>query len=70
MGMAERSARRRKIMVTHRARSFRDAEQWDLEFWQSQTPEQRLSALVAIREDVAKVIQSRRDAEQADGEDS
>ena len=70
MGIAERSARRRQIMVTNRAHSFDEAERWDLEFWQSQTPEQRLSALVAIREDVAKVMQARRNAAQADREES
>ncbi len=42
-------------MVVHRASSFEDAERWDLEFWQSQTPAARLAALVAIHRDVAKV---------------
>lgn len=42
-------------MVTHKATSFEDAEQWDLEFWQRLTPQQRLSALVAIHHDVAAV---------------
>jgi len=42
-------------MVTHRARNFEDAERWDLEFWQNQTPEMRLSALVAIRRDILNV---------------
>jgi len=40
-------------METHRARSFADAEAWDLEYWQRRTPEERLSALVAIHRDVA-----------------
>ena len=39
-------------MVAHRAASFADAERWELDFWQSVTPEERLSALVAIRRDV------------------
>ena len=30
----ERSARRRRIIVTHRAKDFADAERWDLEFRQ------------------------------------
>jgi hypothetical protein len=47
-------------MVVHRAHSFEDAERWDLEFWQSQTPEDRLSALVDIRHDVAMVRRARR----------
>ena len=42
-------------METHRARSFADAEAWDLEYWQRRTPEERLSALVAIHRDVALV---------------
>ncbi|MFP3942128.1 MAG: hypothetical protein ACLF0P_17675 [Thermoanaerobaculia bacterium] len=46
-------------MVGHRATSFEDAERWDLEFWQSVTPEERLSALVAIRRDVELVERGR-----------
>jgi len=30
-------------MVAHRAADFKEAEKWDLEFWQNQTPEQRLT---------------------------
>jgi len=48
-------------MVAHRASSFDDAEAWDLEFWQSRTPEERLSALVAIRREVEMVLASRGD---------
>ena len=59
MGIKERTAARRKRIVAHRAADFKDAENWDLDFWQSQTPEQRLSALVAIRGDVMKVEQAR-----------
>ena len=55
MAMKERSEERRKRIVMHRAKDFDDAEKWDLEFWQRQTPEERLSALVAIRRDVAMV---------------
>jgi len=46
-------------MVAHRAKRFEDAEKWDLDFWQSLTPEERLSVLVNIREDVKKVERSR-----------
>ncbi|MEX1330051.1 MAG: hypothetical protein AB1Z29_24890 [Desulfobacterales bacterium] len=67
MGIKERSAARHKRMVAHRATDFKDAENWDLDFWQSQTPEQRLSALVAIHRDVRKVelarLQNKRTAE-------
>ncbi len=55
MGIKERSEERRKCMVAHRAANFEEAEQWDLDFWQKQTPQQRLSALVAIRKDISKV---------------
>ena len=67
MGIEERSAARQKRIVAHRAADFKDAENWDLDFWQSQTPEQRLSALVAIHRDVRKVelarLQNKRTAE-------
>ena len=55
MNLKQRSAARRKRIVGHIAKNFEDAEQWDLEFWQSQTPEMRLSALVAIRNDIMAV---------------
>jgi hypothetical protein len=59
--MEERSRERRKRMVVHSATSFEDAEAWDLDFWQKMTPEERLSALVAIRRDV-EVVEAARDA--------
>jgi len=59
MGIKARAAERRKRIVAHRAKNFRDAERWDLDFWQSQTSEQRLSALVAIHCDIAKVEEGR-----------
>jgi hypothetical protein len=59
MGIKERSVIRRRHIVAHRAANFEDADKWDLDFWQSQTPEQRLSALVSIRRDIAKVEQAR-----------
>ena len=49
-------------METHRATSSADAEAWDLEFWQRRTPEERLSALVAIHRDVALVEAAKGDA--------
>lgn len=55
MDMAERSRRRRDRMQVHYAKSFEDAENWDLEFWQSRTPQERLAALVAIRRDIEKI---------------
>jgi hypothetical protein len=61
MSLEERSRERRKRMVGHVARSFEDAEAWDLDFWQKMTPEERLSALVAIRRDV-EVVEAARNA--------
>ena len=56
-----RAAARRQRLVSHRAHGFQDAEDWDLDFWQAQTPEARLSALIAIREDVRKAEAARRE---------
>jgi hypothetical protein len=65
MGLKERSAVRRSRMVAHRAANFEEAEAWDLDFWQSQSPEQRLSAFMAIRRDVDKVVKGRLAVEKA-----
>jgi len=66
MSIEERSRQRRRRMVAHRAASWEDAERWDLEFWQSVSPEERLSALVAIRRDVELVEAGRdRDSEES-----
>ena len=54
-------------METNRATSFEDAERWDLEFWQRRTPEERLSALVAIRREVELVEAARHKASEHDG---
>ena len=59
MGIEERSRERRKRIVVNRATSFEQAEGWDLDFWQERTPEERLSALVAIRRDVEVVEAAR-----------
>jgi len=59
MGIRERAAIRRAKMVVNRATSFEEAEAWDLDFWQRQSPEERLSAFVAIRRDVDKVMKGR-----------
>ena len=58
--LEERTAERRKRIVAHLAHSHEEAEDWDLEFWQNQTPQDRLSALVAIRRDVEMVRAARR----------
>lgn len=46
-------------MDVHRASSFAEAEAWDLDYWQHRTPEERLSALVAIHRDVKLVHAAR-----------
>lgn len=51
----QRSEQRKARMVGHRAASFEEAERWDLQFWQSRSPQERLSALVAIHRDVHAV---------------
>ena len=63
MDIETRSAFRKKRIVSHRAKDFADAERWDLLFWQNQSPQDRLSALVAIREDIKKVEKARLDGE-------
>lgn len=62
MTRQERAKARRARIVAHSATDFRDAERWDLRFWQEQTPESRLEALIAIHEDVARVEAARREA--------
>ena len=59
MTLEERSRRRRERIEAHIAEDFADADRWDLEFWQSKSPEERLSALVAIRRDVELAIAAR-----------
>lgn len=49
-------------MEAHRTRSAAAAEAWDLEFWQRRSPEERLSALVAIFRDVARVEAAKAEA--------
>jgi hypothetical protein len=61
MGIKERSAERRKRIVGNVAHSYEEAEAWDLAFWQSQSPQDRLSALVAIHRDIAKIKNRRRE---------
>jgi hypothetical protein len=60
VGIEERSAWRRRHLKSYRAKDFADAERWDLMFWQSLSPEERLSALVRLRVDVQKVEEARR----------
>jgi len=50
--MKRRARVRRDRMVGHRADSFQDADDWDLDFWQKAGAEARLSALVSLRNEV------------------
>jgi len=59
MGLRERSRERRKRIVGNVANSHEEAEQWDLEFWQSLSPQERLAALEAIKRDVEKARRGR-----------
>jgi len=59
MSIEERSRDRKQRIVAHLSHGFEEAEQWDLEYWQSLPPASRLSALVAIRRDIEKVHKSR-----------
>ena len=40
--------------MTHKASSWSEAEEWDLAYWLACTPEERLEAFMALREDVRK----------------
>lgn len=66
MDVEERSIKGRKRIVANRAANFEEAEKWDLDFWQAQTPEQRLSALVAIHRDVEMVYRRNKPDEKAE----
>ena len=60
--LEERSRLRRQRMDVHRASSFADAEAWDLDYWQRRTPDERLSALVAIHREVELVAAAREES--------
>ncbi len=60
MNIRERTQRRKRIITAHRAHGFAEADRWDLEFWQRQPPEKRLSALVSLRADLAAVTAGRK----------
>lgn len=58
----ERAAEHRKRIVVNVARSFEEAEEWDLDYWASKTPEERLAAFHALRRDVEMARSARRRA--------
>ena len=63
--LEERSAERRRRMVAHTANSPEEAEAWDLDYWQQAGPEHRLSALVAIHDDLVLVIAAKAAADRS-----
>ena len=58
--LSERTLERKKRIVTHVATDFLDADSWDLDFWQKQTPAQRLDALVVMHEEVEAIRASKK----------
>lgn len=46
-------------MVSTRSSSYQEAEDWDLDYWQKQGAEARLSALIALRKDLETVQRAR-----------
>lgn len=55
MAIKRRAAERQKRITGNVAKNHSEADQWDLEFWQKQTPAMRLSALVALRNDLVAI---------------
>lgn len=53
--ISARVAERRQRITAHIASNWDDADDWDLAFWQRQGPEARLSALVALRNDLLAI---------------
>jgi len=58
--LEERTRQRRSRIKANRAANFREAEMWDLEFWQSVSPQDRLSSLVALRRDMVLIQKARK----------
>jgi len=63
MGFKERAAKRRKRMVVHEAKNFAEAEESDLDFWLSFTPEERPSIhsamALAVQREMKKIMRER-----------
>ncbi|MBZ0112830.1 MAG: hypothetical protein K8J08_10245 [Thermoanaerobaculia bacterium] len=57
-----RNQERKQRLVAHRSRDFEEAEAWDLDYWQAHSPEERLSALVAIHRDVELAERAKRES--------
>ena len=57
--LTARAVERKRRIVAHLSESFAEAELWDLLYWQAKTPQERLSALQDILNDVAMVESAR-----------
>jgi hypothetical protein len=62
MSIMDRATERKGRIVANRAAGFAEAEEWDLLYWQSRSAQERLAALVAIRDDVALVEEGKKAA--------
>jgi len=60
MGFKERAEQRRGRIVGRVSHGHEEAEESDLDFWQSLTPQERLSVATAISQEVDKIMQRRR----------
>ena len=55
LSASQRAANRKASMQGNIAKNYKEAEEWDLLFWQKQSPQARLSALVAIHKDIENI---------------
>jgi hypothetical protein len=58
MTIQQRTEERKRRITGNQATDHADAELWDLIYWQSRTPEERLSALVHIHRDIHQIGRS------------
>ncbi len=58
-GLSARSRERRKRLVANRATSFAEAERWDLQYWQSLSPRERIAALESMRREWEEIRRAR-----------
>ncbi|MBN2802586.1 MAG: hypothetical protein JXR91_05805 [Deltaproteobacteria bacterium] len=56
--LESRTEIRKQKMKSHKSSTYEESEKWDLEYWLSCTPDQRLAAHVAILNDVEIVKNS------------
>lgn len=63
INLQRRSEERKRRITGNRAAGHAEAELWDLMYWQSRTPEERLSALVQIHRDIQNIKKATRPVE-------